>query len=72
MLGKVKGSVWKFGDNINSDLIHPSRFFSLDENIVREGAMKGIDPEFTKKVRKGDIIVAGRNLGCGSGRETAV
>ncbi len=72
MLGKVKGRVWKFGDNINSDLIHPSRFFSLDEKIVKEGAMKGMNPEFTEKVRKGDIIVAGRNFGCGSGRETAV
>jgi 3-isopropylmalate/(R)-2-methylmalate dehydratase small subunit len=72
VLGKVKGRVWKFGDNINSDLIHPSRFFSLDEKIVKEGAMKGIDSEFTEKVNKGDIIVAGGNFGCGSGRETAV
>lgn len=72
MLGNVKGRVWKFGDNINSDLIHPSRFFSLDEEIVADGAMKGIDPEFTSLVKKGDIIVAGKNFGCGSGRETAV
>ncbi|UCF08452.1 MAG: 3-isopropylmalate dehydratase [Thermoplasmata archaeon] len=72
MLGTVSGRVWKFGDNINSDLIHPSRFFSLDKNTVRRGAMKGIDPDFTENVKEGDIIVAGRNFGCGSGRETAV
>lgn len=71
MLGKVKGRVWKFKDNINTDLIHPSRYFSLDPKIVAEGAMKGLDPEFTEKVSKGDIIVAGENFGCGSGRETA-
>lgn len=72
MLGTVIGRVWKFGDNINSDLIFPSRFFSLDPDTVREGAMKGLDPDFTSKVRLGDIIVAGINFGCGSGRETAV
>jgi 3-isopropylmalate/(R)-2-methylmalate dehydratase small subunit len=72
MLGKVTGKVWVFGDNINSDLILPSRFFSLDPDIVRSGAMKGLDTEFTDNVNTGDIIVAGRNFGCGSGRETAV
>lgn len=72
MLGTVSGRVWKFADNINSDLIFPSRFFSLDPDIVKKGAMKGLDPAFTDKVNDGDIIVAGRNFGCGSGRETAV
>jgi 3-isopropylmalate/(R)-2-methylmalate dehydratase small subunit len=72
MLGIVRGRVWKYGDNINSDLIHPPKFFSLDEAIIREGAMKGIDPDFSSKVKNGDIIVAGVNFGCGSGRETAV
>jgi 3-isopropylmalate/(R)-2-methylmalate dehydratase small subunit len=71
LLGKVKGRVWKFKDNINSDLIHPSRYFSLNEEIVAVGAMKGLFPEFTDKVKEGDIIVAGENFGCGSGRETA-
>ena len=72
MLGTVRGRVWKFGDNINSDLICPSRFFSLDPDIVKKGAMKGLDRDFTENVKPGDIIVAGRNFGCGSGRETAV
>jgi 3-isopropylmalate/(R)-2-methylmalate dehydratase small subunit len=72
MLGTVKGRVWKFADNINSDLIFPSRFFSLDPGIVKKGAMKGLDPDFTEKVKPGDIIVAGKNFGSGSGRETAV
>lgn len=72
MLGTVSGRVWKFGDNINSDLICPSRFFSLDPDIVKKGAMKGLDSDFTDNVKPGDILVAGRNFGCGSGRETAV
>lgn len=72
MLGTVSGRVWKFSDNINSDLIFPSRFFSLEPDTVKKGAMKGLDPDFTDKVKPGDIIVAGRNFGCGSGRETAV
>ena len=52
--------------------IQEEKFKEVDDRIVKEGAMKGMDPEFTEKVKKGDIIVAGWNFGCGSGRETAV
>jgi len=68
----IGGRVWKFGDHINTDLIIPGR--CLDdysaENLVAH-VMEDADPQFAKQVRKGDIIVAGRNFGCGSSREQA-
>ncbi len=69
---KIKGKVWKFTDNIDTDVIIPGRYlriFSLDE--LASHTLEGIDPEFAKKVEKGDIIVAGKNFGCGSSREQA-
>lgn len=67
----IKGKVHKFGDNINTDFINPAQYMelSLDEMIAH--AMEGADPEFAKKVRPGDIMVAGKNFGSGSSRETA-
>lgn len=68
----IVGRVWKFGDNINTDEIIPGRYLrSKDVQIFAAHAMEGIDPEFTKKFRIGDIIVAGTNFGCGSSREQA-
>ena len=68
----IGGRVWKFGDHINTDLIIPGR--CLDdysaENLAAH-VMEDADPQFAKQVRKGDIIVAGRNFGCGSSREQA-
>jgi 3-isopropylmalate/(R)-2-methylmalate dehydratase small subunit len=68
----IEGRVWKFGDHINTDLIIPGR--CLDdysaENLAAH-VMEDADPQFAKQVRKGDIIVAGRNFGCGSSREQA-
>lgn len=69
----LTGRVWKYGDHVNTDLIIPGRF--LDDYNIRslsDHAMEDIDPRFSKGVRKGDIIVAGRNFGCGSSREQAV
>jgi methanogen homoaconitase small subunit len=69
---KIKGKVWKFADNIDTDVIIPGRYlriFSMDE--LASHVMEGIDPDFAKKVEKGDIIVAGQNFGCGSSREQA-
>jgi methanogen homoaconitase small subunit len=68
----IKGKVWKFRDNIDTDVIIPGRYlrtFSLDDLACH--VMEGENPEFAKKVRKGDIIVAGWNFGCGSSREQA-
>lgn len=70
---KVKGKVWKFGDDVNTDLIIPGKykFKTLDMKKLADHAMEGVDPDFPKKAKPGDIIVAGRNFGCGSSREQA-
>jgi 3-isopropylmalate dehydratase small subunit len=68
-----KGKAWVFGDNINTDIIIPFRFKSRtnDPFEMAKYAMYGYDPDFHKKISKGDIIVAGRNFGGGSSREQA-
>jgi len=70
---KFKGKVWKFGDDVNTDIIIPGKykFKTLDMKELAKHAMEGIDPNFSKKVNLGDIIVAGKNFGCGSSREHA-
>lgn len=71
-INKISGKVWKFGDNIDTDVIIPGKYLrTTDMNVFASHAMEGIDPEFSQKVKKGDIIVAGRNFGCGSSREQA-
>jgi 3-isopropylmalate/(R)-2-methylmalate dehydratase small subunit len=68
----MKGKVWKFGDDVDTDIIIPGRYLVLrDEKELAACVMEGCDPEFSKKVKKGDIIVAGKNFGCGSSREHA-
>jgi 3-isopropylmalate/(R)-2-methylmalate dehydratase small subunit len=69
----LQGRVWKFSDNIDTDVIIPYKYKarSIDPKELAEHCMEGIDPEFSKKVKKGDFIVAGRNFGCGSSREQA-
>ena len=68
----MKGKVWKFGDDVDTDIIIPGRYLVLrDEKELAACVMEGCDPEFSKKVQKGDIIVAGKNFGCGSSREHA-
>ena len=72
MMEKIEGKVWKFGDNIDTDVIIPGRYlrtFSLDDLAAH--VMEGVDPNFAKNVQKGDIIVADENFGCGSSREQA-
>jgi len=69
---EIQGRVWKFGENIDTDVIIPGRYlrtFSLDDLAAH--VMEGVDPEFSKNVEKGDIIVADENFGCGSSREQA-
>ncbi|NYB27346.1 MAG: 3-isopropylmalate dehydratase small subunit [Methanobacteriaceae archaeon] len=68
----MKGRVWKFGDDIDTDIIIPGRYLVLtDENELAKHAMEGLDPEFYSKTKEGDIILAGKNFGCGSSREHA-
>jgi 3-isopropylmalate/(R)-2-methylmalate dehydratase small subunit len=71
--GILKGRAWVFGDNINTDIIIPFRFKSRtnDPYEMATYAMYGYDPDFHKKISKGDVIVAGRNFGGGSSREQA-
>jgi len=69
----MKGRVWKYGDNINTDVIFPGKYtYTLmpPEEMARH-ALEDLDPEFASQVRPGDVIVAGRNFGCGSSREQA-
>lgn len=68
----IKGKVWKFGDNIDTDIIIPGRYlrtFNLDDLAAH--VMEGISYDFAKEVKLGDIIVADSNFGCGSSREQA-
>jgi len=68
----LKGRTWKFGDNINTDLIIPARYLNtLDPEELARHVMEDADMEFPIKVNSGDIIVAGANFGCGSSREHA-
>ncbi|NLC63558.1 MAG: 3-isopropylmalate dehydratase small subunit [Thermoanaerobacterales bacterium] len=67
-----KGKAWKFGDNVDTDVIIPARHLNIrDVNELASHCMEEIDPQFTKKISTGDIIVAGKNFGCGSSREHA-
>ncbi|HTX61671.1 MAG TPA: 3-isopropylmalate dehydratase small subunit [Methanobacterium sp.] len=68
----VKGRVWIFGDDIDTDIIIPGRYLVItDEKELAKHAMEGLDREFYSKVQEGDIILAGKNFGCGSSREHA-
>lgn len=67
----LQGKVFKYGDNINTDLISPPQYLEKSLEIIAQHAMEGIDEDFCKQVRAGDIIVAGENFGPGSSRETA-
>lgn len=68
----INGKVWKFKDNIDTDVIIPARYLNTsDPKELALHCMEDYDSEFVKKMNRGDIIVAGRNFGCGSSREHA-
>lgn len=68
----MKGRVWKFQDDIDTDQIIPGRYLVIrDPKELAKHLMEGIDPKFPDKVKRGDFIVAGKNFGCGSSREHA-
>jgi 3-isopropylmalate/(R)-2-methylmalate dehydratase small subunit len=71
---KITGRVWKYGDDVNTDVIFPGKYtYSIsDRREMAQHALEDLDPDFVKKVQPGDIIVAGKNWGCGSSREQAV
>ncbi len=69
---KIEGRVWKFGADVDTDAIIPARYLNQsDPKILAKYAMIDERPEFTRKVKKGDILVADKNFGCGSSREHA-
>ncbi len=68
----LKGKVWKFGDDINTDVIYPGKHLAIFEpEEMAKHCFETIYPDFLKKLKKGDIIVAGKYFGCGSSREQA-
>lgn len=71
-LNFISGRAWKFGNNVDTDVIIPGKYLrTTDMSVFAAHVMEGIDPLFSGKVKKGDIIVAGANFGCGSSREQA-
>ncbi len=69
---KLEGTVFKYGDNVDTDVIIPARYLnSSDPKELAAHCMEDIDKDFTTKVKSGDIIVAAKNFGCGSSREHA-
>jgi 3-isopropylmalate/(R)-2-methylmalate dehydratase small subunit len=71
---KVKGRVFKYGNDVNTDVIFPGKYTYTITNPkqMAEHALEDLDPEFKSKVKPGDVIIAGKNFGCGSSREQAV
>ncbi len=70
----IRGRVWKYGDDVNTDVIFPGKYTYTVTDPAEMGkhALEDLDPTFGAKAQPGDVIVAGRNFGCGSSREQAV
>jgi 3-isopropylmalate/(R)-2-methylmalate dehydratase small subunit len=69
---KIEGRIWKFGSNVDTDAIIPARYLNQsDPKELAKHVMEDERPKFSQKVRKGDILLAEKNFGCGSSREHA-
>jgi 3-isopropylmalate/(R)-2-methylmalate dehydratase small subunit len=69
---KVQGKVFKYGNNVDTDVIIPARYLNVSDGYeLSKYCMIDLDPEFIKNINNGDVIVAGNNFGCGSSREHA-
>jgi 3-isopropylmalate/(R)-2-methylmalate dehydratase small subunit len=69
---KLQGKVWKFGDNVDTDVIIPARFLNVsDQETLAANCFVDLRPDFSKSVTPGDVILGGSNFGCGSSREHA-
>ena len=68
---KRVGRIWKFGDSIDTDVMAPGKYLSLDIKELVPHTLEAVDPRFASDVRPGDLVLAGRNFGCGSSREQA-
>ena len=73
-MAEIQGRVWKYGDNVNTDVIFPGKYtYTVSEpSEMPQHALEDLDPVFAGDVKPGDIIVGGTNWGCGSSREQAV
>jgi 3-isopropylmalate/(R)-2-methylmalate dehydratase small subunit len=73
-MATIKGRVWKYGDDVNTDVIFPGKYTYTvsDPKEMPKYALEDLDPNFADEVQPGDVIVAGKNWGCGSSREQAV
>lgn len=73
-MNRISGRVWKYGDNVNTDVIFPGKYTYTvgDPAEMPQHALEDLDSRFALEVRPGDVIVAGSNWGCGSSREQAV
>lgn len=73
-MAAIKGKVFKYGDDINTDVIFPGKYTYTvtDPKEMASHAMEDLDPEFIKTVAQNDVVVGGKNFGCGSSREQAV
>jgi 3-isopropylmalate dehydratase small subunit len=68
----IRGKIWKFGNNVDTDVIIPARYLNTsDPAELARHCMEDADPDFVRKITAGDIILAGKNFGCGSSREHA-
>lgn len=73
-MAEIKGRVWKYGDDVNTDVIFPGKYtYTVSEpKEMPQYALEDLDPKFAGEVKPGDVIVGGKNWGCGSSREQAV
>jgi 3-isopropylmalate dehydratase small subunit len=71
-MNQIRGKVWKFGDNINTDNMSPAQYIPFGIPEVARHCLEAVRPEFPKHVKTGDLLLGGENFGTGSSRETAV
>ncbi|MDZ7386084.1 MAG: 3-isopropylmalate dehydratase small subunit [candidate division KSB1 bacterium] len=72
-MSTIKGKAWKYGDDVNTDVIFPGKYTYTvtDPAEMAKVAMEDLDPRFAREVQPGDVVVGGKNFGCGSSREQA-
>ncbi len=72
-MSEITGRIWKYGDNVNTDVIFPGKYTYTvtDPGEMAKLALEDLDPEFSTLVQNGDIVLGGKNFGCGSSREQA-
>ena len=71
MLAIIRGKTWRFGDNVDTDVITPGIYMDAPMEEIKKHVLEALNPRFPREVELGDVIVAGKNFGCGSSRETA-